>query len=191
MSVTISGGQKAARFLREIVDRMGTSPTLSVGFLEDSKYPNGVSVPMVAMIQEYGATINHEASTVTVYRKIDTHGDFLRNGRFVKRKDSNFATTHERRAFTTTIPPRPFFRTAVAEHSAEWPRDAVELIRTHNYDMPQVAMLMGQKIKEQIQQSIIDWKEPPNAPSTIRKKGFNKPLIDTGQMMRSVDYNVS
>lgn len=32
---------------------------------------------------------------------------------------------------------------------------------------------------------------PPNAPSTIRGKGSDKPLIDTGQLRRSITYSVT
>jgi len=31
---------------------------------------------------------------------------------------------------------------------------------------------------------------PPNAPSTVRKKGFNSPLIETGSLMNSISYEV-
>lgn len=34
-----------------------------------------------------------------------------------------------------------------------------------------------------------DW--PPNAPSTIRRKGSDRPLIDTGQLRRSITYVVA
>jgi hypothetical protein len=41
-------------------------------------------------------------------------------------------------------------------------------------------------------QKIIDkWALPPNAPDTIRKKGFNNPLIETRKMRDSVKAKVS
>jgi hypothetical protein len=49
---------------------------------------------------------------------------------------------------------------------------------------------MGTVIKDQIVQSIVSTNSPPNAPSTVRRKGFDKPLIDTGVMQRSVDFVV-
>ena len=30
----------------------------------------------------------------------------------------------------------------------------------------------------------------PNAPATIRRKGSDRPLIDTGQLVNSVEYEV-
>jgi hypothetical protein len=189
MTVTVEGAEPIRHYVRQVELGLGSGQSLQVGFLDGAKYPDGTSVPMVAMIQEYGGTINREASTVTVYRKVNAAGtDFLKNGRFVKRKDANFSQTYDVPPYTITIPPRPFFRTAVEENSDQWPRDAAELLREHDFDLPAVAKLMGEKIKGQVQQSIIDWLEPPNAPSTISKKGFDKPLIDTGVMLRSVDY---
>ena len=49
---------------------------------------------------------------------------------------------------------------------------------------------MGQGISGQLKQSIVDTNEPPLAASTIARKGFAKPLVDTGHMLQSVDYEV-
>jgi hypothetical protein len=49
---------------------------------------------------------------------------------------------------------------------------------------------MGAGIAGQLRQSIIDLVAPPLAPSTIKRKGFDKPLIDQGIMLSSVDYEV-
>ena len=64
-------------------------------------------------------------------------------------------------------------------------------LKENRFDAAKALVSMGQLIKRQIQQSIKDTNSPPNAPSTIRRKGFNKPLIDTGTMWNSVDYEVS
>ena len=63
------------------------------------------------------------------------------------------------------------------------------LIKLHN-DPNKVMGLMGEHIKGQIVQSIVGWASPPNAPYTIRMKGFNKPLIDSGQLSRSISYEI-
>lgn len=41
------------------------------------------------------------------------------------------------------------------------------------------------------QQYMTDLREPPNAKSTIEKKGSDNPLIDTGSMRSSVTYKVT
>jgi hypothetical protein len=88
------------------------------------------------------------------------------------------------------IPPRPFFRHMIAAHKGEWPDAAKQLLVDNNYDSTRTLQKMGEGIKGQLQQSIVDTNSPPLAPTTIAAKGFDKPLIDTGQMINSVDYRV-
>lgn len=42
-----------------------------------------------------------------------------------------------------------------------------------------------------MQKSITDLKSPPNAPSTIARKGSSDPLIDTGHMRQSVSWRIT
>lgn len=53
----LNGGEKLVARLSKIVKNVGTdaTPTLKVGFLSGSTYPDGTSVAMVAAIQNYGA----------------------------------------------------------------------------------------------------------------------------------------
>lgn len=89
------------------------------------------------------------------------------------------------------IPPRPFFRNTVAAKYQEWPSAIANLLKVHNYDTKKVLALTGEAIKGQIQQGIRDTNTPPLKPATIRRKGFSKPLIDTGVLINSVAYEVT
>jgi len=91
---------------------------------------------------------------------------------------------------TATTPSRPFFRAVVNEQRKNWVLSVKNLMKLHE-DPKKVMGLMGEHMKGQIVQSIVDWSDPPNAAYTVAKKGFNKPLIDTGQMSRSVNYEVN
>ena len=44
--------------------------------------------------------------------------------------------------------------------------------------------------KDLIQDKIKEGDFAPNAESTVRKKGSSKPLIDTGRMRQSVNYQI-
>lgn len=88
------------------------------------------------------------------------------------------------------IPPRPFFSNMVRSKSKDWPKALAPLLKANDYDATLALRLMGEGIKGQLQQSIRDTNTPPLAPSTIARKGFDKPLIDTGHMINSVDYEV-
>jgi hypothetical protein len=101
------------------------------------------------------------------------------------------ATIHE--FGTGRIPARPFMRPAVADHGGEWleligqgvkasmmggqsPAEVLELV------MLQAAGNVGEKI-----QAVTS---PALSPVTIKRKGHEKPLVDTGQMIQSVTGKV-
>jgi hypothetical protein len=49
---------------------------------------------------------------------------------------------------------------------------------------------IGMAMQTEMKQAIIDMDFPPNAPSTVKAKGFDDPLINTRKMFNSVDYKV-
>ena len=195
MAGALSGGEKLKAYLDTISKGLasaGGQPSVSVGFLEGSSYPDGTSLPLVAAIQEFGGTIKREPGQVTVFRKMSGDGThFLRNGRFVKRRDSNFSTTHATPAYSSTIPPRPYFRNMIKQNGPGWPKAIALLLKNNEYNAAKVLGLVGQLIKGQLQQSILSNTPPPNAPSTIARKGHSRTLVDSGHMVQSVDYEIS
>lgn len=92
---------------------------------------------------------------------------------------------------TSTIPPRPFFRNMIAAKKAGWGPASAKLLKANDYDVDHTLNQVGMGIQGQLQQSILDTNAPPLAEATVKAKGFDKPLIDTGQMIRSVDYEVA
>ncbi len=88
------------------------------------------------------------------------------------------------------IPPRPFFRNMIAKKSAEWPKAVGDLLVQNDYDVEKVLDQAGFAIAGQLRQSIQETNSPPLAESTIARKGFSKPLIDTGHMLNSIDHEV-
>lgn len=88
------------------------------------------------------------------------------------------------------IPPRPFFRNMVADKQSEWGPTLGQQLVANGYDADAALSVLGLGIKGQLQQSIRDTNEPPLKPATIKAKGFDKPLIDTGHMINSVDYQI-
>lgn len=88
------------------------------------------------------------------------------------------------------IPPRPFFSNMIAEKMGEWPRAIGSLLLANGYDALRVLQLTGEAVAGQLRQSIVDFDNVPLAPSTIKRKGFSKQLVDTAHMLNSVDYEV-
>lgn len=92
---------------------------------------------------------------------------------------------------TGRSPPRPFMRFSVMHFSSEWADIIRVSLKATNYDAKAALTAAGQLASMRIQAVIKAWSEPPNAPATIRKKGFNDPLIETQYMMRHVTYKVN
>ncbi|MBE6725088.1 MAG: hypothetical protein E7576_07865 [Ruminococcaceae bacterium] len=91
---------------------------------------------------------------------------------------------------TSKIPPRPFMEQSFKRHEVEYVEECENIFN---------AMIKGQKTDSlirkfgaKVKQDIVDEIElgqfVPNAPSTVAKKGFNKPLYETGLMEKSISY---
>ena len=90
------------------------------------------------------------------------------------------------------IPERPFMRNAVTEGKDEVAAlirgriDGTKMIIDRN-----LAELVGQLVQGHIQKEIVDLREPINAESTVKSKGSDNPLVDTGTMRTAVTYEVA
>lgn len=152
-----------------------TSKQLKVGFLDGATYPDGTSVPMVAAANEFGNPASGS-------------------------------------------PARPFFRNAISENADKWADNAESLMKYHDGDTEMVLNLMGEIIKDDVMRSIGTLVTPALSPVTVLlrdrfpvrdsmtfsdvlaaredvKNGItgnasSKPLIWTGHMQSSVDYEV-
>lgn len=93
---------------------------------------------------------------------------------------------------TSRIPARPFIRQSVDNHEGEinafLQSKKKELVSGANAE--QVLKQIGIFQKDLMQNEITTGSFIPNAPSTIRKKKSSKPLIDTGRMRQSVNYQI-
>jgi hypothetical protein len=188
---TFSGGAALEAKLREIAEKVGKANTVNVGFLEGATYPDGTPVAQIAAINEYGGTATVPAHDVTINRSIKADGTFNKNGQFVKADKANFSTTHHVEEYTIDIPARPFFRGMIAKHKGEWPADLGKIIKAADYDSAVALGRLGKHVADQLQESIRDFSDPSNAKSTVAKKGFDKPLVDSAHMQNSVDSEVN
>lgn len=91
---------------------------------------------------------------------------------------------------TTRSPARPFFDVMVRGNQGHWPKQMASIAKATGYDSRRTMALMGEIMKDQLVVSIRNWSQPPNAPSTVAIKGFNKPLIDDGTMQRAVGWEI-
>ena len=92
--------------------------------------------------------------------------------------------------------PRPFMQPTFDNEKAKW----AEIMRkkaitqSENINLKQILSTVGVVAMTDIKDKITWWSEsgsPRNAPSTIDKKGFDSPLIETGAMRDAVTFKVS
>jgi hypothetical protein len=91
---------------------------------------------------------------------------------------------------TATIPPRPAVRVMIDEKQEGWTEQAKQLLVANGYYTHETLDQMGAVIAGDMTEAIKQGYPPPNAPSTIKKKGFDHPLTDTGQLANSVSWEV-
>ena len=91
------------------------------------------------------------------------------------------------------VPERPFMRIALESLAQGLLRDIADEVERGervSFSREDAAKIGAIGVNE-IQETITQLDEPPNAPETIRRKGSSNPLIDTGFMRRSVTYRVN
>ena len=88
------------------------------------------------------------------------------------------------------IPPRPFLRLSIEKNNKNWLNFTKKALLNNNLDFKKSINQLGLLMVGDIQKEITDLKTPPNAESTIKKKGSSNPLIDTGLMRNSVKHKV-
>jgi len=104
---------------------------------------------------------------------------------------------HECGVPSHNIPPRPVLKPAIAQP------EVAESIKTMMSEGMKAALVHGDKEacgqyyeragmlgRDACKDYIAGGVPPPNAPSTIRRKGSSLPLVDTGSMMNSITYAV-
>ena len=85
----------------------------------------------------------------------------------------------------------PFFTKMIEEKAPNWGRQLVDILKRNDYDVEKSLELMGLGIGGQLRDAIVAMNEPKLEQSTIDAKGFEKPLVDTGHMLNSIDHEVS
>lgn len=90
------------------------------------------------------------------------------------------------------VPARPAWQYSVKNYKAQYARRLRQYFRVYGWlDSHQsVLEAFGRSLRQDLRKTIIAWNDPPNAPSTIAKKGFNDPLIETGETLGAVGFEI-
>lgn len=94
---------------------------------------------------------------------------------------------------TRRIPSRPFIRISADTNRQAWAKMAQQCVNdVIDGDSPsEAAKVVGHRMVEDIRKVFGDTSQlKDNAPSTIKKKGRNEPLVDSGEMRRRVNFRI-
>lgn len=92
---------------------------------------------------------------------------------------------------TDFMPARPAFRNMIAAKSKEWPDGMAYQLKATDYNIKLTLERTGEALKGQLKESYLDLWSPPLSPVTIKKKGFEKPLIEHGDTINAIAWEVN
>ncbi|GAN69294.1 hypothetical protein [Acetobacter orleanensis] len=149
------------------------NPGVKAGFFKTATEADGTPVAAIAAVQEFGAVVRG------------------------------------RGGHSVIIPPHPFLRQTVAQRRSAWVRQLAEALKAtlraggagttepplntlvQRLSAPTQALTtVGKTMQADITQTIRQTHTPSNAPATIRHKGFDKPLLETGTLQNGVSFQV-
>lgn len=103
------------------------------------------------------------------------------------------ATIHEFGAPSQGIPARPFMRPAVVQYGPSWMEllaQGAKAIISGNHTPHSVLEMVTLRAAADVAKTIQAVHAPPLKPATIARKGSDKPLVHTGQLIQSVTGKV-
>lgn len=92
-----------------------------------------------------------------------------------------------------TIPERSFLRAGFDENADKVLKTTESVlpdVLIGTLSVEQYAKLVGLQLSSAIKKYAVDLKSPPNSEFTIKQKGSSNPLVDTGNMVNSITYEV-
>ena len=181
--------QRAVDKLKTELDKFRGGKYVTVGIHESAEAPENADLTMAQLgaIHEFGADIDHPGGTSYGYASeaAAERGDV----RFLK-KGTGFMELGVTGPHKVTIPARPWLVPGVASGTQEYLAEIAAAVSAGK-DLDTTLEIVGVVAAGTVQQFMTDLKSPPNAASTIRKKGSDNPLIDSGAMRGSVTYEVA
>ena len=148
----------------------------------------------LAVVHEFGANINHPGGTpYTVFGGGGRSGGMVGGAAIFLRKGDPRAIGVTR-PHQIRIPERSFLRSAFDQNRRVYERMLEQGTGRviDGTDKPaRVVGLIGEKHVADVVNGINAGIAPPNAPSTIARKGASKPLIHTGQLKMAIKVKVS
>ena len=191
MSVTLKtiDFQKAQDEIKRALDEFRSKKFVTVGIHEEAGNVEDGTLTMASLgaVHEFGADIDHPGGTEYGYAtKAAAEGGDVR---FLK-KGTGYMTLGVTEPHKIKIPARPWLNPGVAAAAPEILETIADRIEAGETP-DQVLEAVGLVAVGAVKQYMTDLKTPPNAASTIRKKGSANPLIADGHMRAAVTHKVT
>lgn len=188
IKTTVTGIQEVETELRKELEKLTDgAQVVLVGIHEEASDPDGpLTMAQLGAVHEFGAEIDHPGGTPYGYPTKE-HAEKGRV-RFMK-KGEGYMVLGETEPHKITIPERPWLEPGVNKGNEDYIKLIEEGI-ANDLGNDTILNQVGAVAQARAQKEIVDVKTPPNAPSTIRKKGSSNPLIDSGAMRQSVHFSL-
>lgn len=189
ITLDIQGFQELQDELMKELSALKSNKVVTVGIHKEAGDVESGDLTMASLgaINELGADIKHPGGTSYGYAsKAAADRDevrFLKTGK-------GYMELGVTQPHTINIPARPWLEPGVASATEEILLNIQDGMEA-GQSMDQILEVVGVTAVGKVKVYMTDLKTPPNAASTIRKKGSSNPLIDTGAMRQSVTHKVS
>ena len=198
ITLKVSNFQEVQEALKKALDEFRGNNTVLVGIHEAAGNVESGDLTMAKLgaIHEFGANIDHPGGTSygyasqAAYKRNEIRFLGAAGGKRHQMMPGGFIELGVTGPHKITIPARPWLVPGVQSGTIDYMR-AIEKGVKKGDNLDIVLERVGIVAVGKVQQYMTDLKTPPNAPSTIAKKGSSNPLIDSGAMRQSVTYSVS
>lgn len=186
--VTVTNVQQARDAIQKALRELMTDKFVTVGIHEDAGNVESDDLTMAGLgaVHEFGADINHPGGTS--YGYASKAASDRNEVRFLK-SGQGYMELGVTSPHVIKIPARPWLNPGVASGNDEY----LNIITTtlEKGGTPEQALnKVGVVAVGKVQKYMTDLRSPPNAASTIKKKGSSNPLIDNGHLRASVTYKI-
>lgn len=189
LMLSVEGFQELQDELVKELSALKSRKVVTIGIHEEAGDVESGDLTMASLgaINEFGADIKHPGGTSYGYAtKAAADRDevrFLKDG-------AGYMVLGVTQPHDINIPARPWLEPGVASATPEV-LVTIQGGMDEGKTMDQILETVGVVAEGAVKVYMTELKTPPNAASTIRKKGSSNPLIDTGAMRQSVTHKVS
>lgn len=187
--VTITNSQQASNAIRKALEEFMTNKSVTVGIHEDAGQHESDDITNASLgaMLDMGADIDHPGGTS--YGFASKAAAERNEVRFLK-AGKGYAELGKTGPHKISIPARPWLNPGALSGSKEY-LNIIEKAAASNKPLDMTLNKIGVVAVGFVQKYMTELRTPPNAASTIKKKGSSNPLIDSGALRQSVTYKVT